>query len=337
MARHWTVAVGIIGLWLAALPGEAAAQRVAWWGGEVQALQTPGKGNGFGYGIYEGVMSASTGQGSITGFFNLCYADADYSNCVFYNDDDGHHFEADFEFTPVGNETQGRRWFDICTNDNNCDVRRPPSFPRVNGNTKGASINTYPIDNQLYAELDFDPYAQFHRYTITVLPSKIIWSIDGRDVMVRARNADIGVRRLSPNYARFDQLLREGQIKLILNVWDGSTGGAGFFGGPGSTNRTSGKAALIRRVTYWPADCVNNDCTVPDRPSFNSDFGSGVFIRNGQRVTMPGDQACAIRDNNSALWQKIRRSDYPVYVSPAHVTCVPDQMRISFTRNEDGS
>ena len=67
----------------------------SWWGGEIHANQT------FGYGIYEATLTPSTGQGSITGFFNLCYSDPGHIKCIQYSTNNSDHLELDMEFTPA--------------------------------------------------------------------------------------------------------------------------------------------------------------------------------------------------------------------------------------------
>jgi hypothetical protein len=68
----------------------------------------------------------SNGQGSITGFFNLCYADASYSNCIAWNPNDSYHLEVDvLEFTPTGNNPGQRRWIESCLSDSDCNVTHP--------------------------------------------------------------------------------------------------------------------------------------------------------------------------------------------------------------------
>src|SRR3954447_15357165 len=118
----WTILLLAIGL-----SSPAYAVGNSWWGGEVQANQTPVAGNGFGYGRYEVTLKASTGAGSITGFFNLCYANNNYQSCILYNPDETRHLEVDGpEFTPTGNDPGARRWIkDGCTSDSTCEVYHP--------------------------------------------------------------------------------------------------------------------------------------------------------------------------------------------------------------------
>jgi hypothetical protein len=330
-AQAWGEQIMKIGIHAAAalsvliVSGPAFAVGNSWWGGEIQANQNPGRGNGFGYGRYEAAIIPSTGAGSITGFFNLCYGDDNYSNCVPYNPDEPHHFEVDgVEFTPTGNDPQNRRWIRTCLKDDDCNVQHPDTPPRVGDNLKAASLNTFPNDNQVYAFLDFNPYGGYHTYQFQVLPDKVIWSIDGKQILSRTTNASIGIRRLDANYARFDQLLRNGQVKLVINVWDGTQGQSGGFGGKSSVQQTTGVAAKIQRVAYYPATCSGSTCKISDNPSFLADFANKKFVKNGQAVTInPQNNLCTPADGakSDTLWLKIARPDYPVYTSTAHVTC----------------
>lgn len=304
--------------------GAAHAVGNSWWGGEILANQTPGKGNGIGYGLYEATLSPSTGQGSITGFFNLCYTpDNDFSKCIDWNRKDPFHLEIDaLEFTPLGDRPQNRRWVDSCTSDADCDVFHPNPAPRTNeGSLKAVSFNTFPGNNQVYARLRFNPYNDFHTYSVLVLPNEIVWKVDGETILTRRRDAGIDIRQLPPGYANFDQLLRHGQLKLRLNVWDGSQGKEGGFGGPPSTQQSTGKEARVQRVAYYAATCSGDDCTLPSEPSFLTDFAAKKFIRDGKEFDLSSTSKVCDKGGNRAFWHLVRRDAFPVYVDPGNVAC----------------
>jgi beta-glucanase (GH16 family) len=307
----------------------ASAEGNSWWGGEVLANQSKGKGNGIGYGLYEATMIPSTGQGSITGFFNICYTPDDYSSCIDYNKKPQFHVEVDtLEFTPLGDESQTwRNWIDTCTSDAECTVYHPSPWPRTNdGNLKAVSFNTFPSNNQVYAKLKFNPYADYHEYSVLVLPNKIVWRVDGEVVLSRTRRADVAMRRLDSDYDRFDQLLRNGQLKLIFNLWDGSQGKEGGFGGPPSTRQTTGQEARVQRVAYYAATCNGDECTLPDQPSFLTDFAKKKFVKDGVPYDLgSADKVCDTGKGNRTFWQLVYRNAFPVYVSPNNVNCTVDR------------
>lgn len=310
-------------LLLASTPAFAVGN--SWWGGEILANQAAGKGNGIGYGLYEAKLIPSTGKGSITGFFNLCYtADNNFADCILYNKKDQFHLEIDaLEFTPLGNNPQNRRWIDSCNSDSDCAVSHPNPPPRTNeGSLKAVSFNTFPGNNQVYARTKFNPYAEYHTYSVLVLPDQIVWKIDGEPILTRTRDAGIDLRKLPPGYANFDQLLRNGRAKLRLNVWDGSQGTEGGFGGPPTTQQSTGQEGRIQRVAYYAATCDGDVCTLPDEPSFLTDFEAKRFIKDGKEFDLnSGAKVCDRNGGNRIFWQLVRRDDFPVYVNPGNVNC----------------
>lgn len=320
--RSFTLAAGVL---LASTPALAVAP--SWWGGEGVANQTPGKGIGIGYGLYEATMIPSTGQGSITGYFNICYVPNNYSKCINFNGEP-FHLEVDtLEFTPLGDKPERRNWINTCLSDSDCQVFHPDTAPRTgDGNLKAVSFNTFPGDNQVYAKLRFNPYADYHQYSVLILPDRIEWKVDGETVLTRDRNATVGVRKLPPGYANFDQLLRNGQMKLIINVWDGSQGGDGGFGGPKTTQQTTGQEARFQRIAYYAATCDGDTCTMPSEPSFLTDFAAKKFRKDNQAWDLnSGSTVCSTGNGNRVFWELIRRNDYPVYVSPGNVSCSYDR------------
>ena len=298
----------------ALLTTQAFAVKPSWWGGEIQANQ------GVGFGRYEVTAIPSTGAGSITGFFNLCYTDNLYQNCIPYNSIDKFHFETDIEFTPTGDENVKRRFIDTCLSDDNCTISYPSPWPRdANKNLQAISFNTFPPDNQLYYKTkDFNSYTGYHTYIFVNLPKEVYWEVDGKKILSRLPHANIGPRNY-PEYPNFNQKLSFKDVKLVINLWDGSQGGNGGFGGPSNVQQTTGKPAQIQRVAYYPAKCNSEgDCTIDSNPSFLMDMQKKQFIKEGKTITSP--QICGGNSANT-LWTKITRTDYPVYVSPGHVIC----------------
>lgn len=290
----------------------------SWWGGEIQAAQA-----GFGYGRYEATLIPGTGVGSITGFFNLCYTN-DYQNCISYNPNDINHFETDVEFTPTGNENRIRRWISsTCLSSSDCRIFRPSPWPRDNNKSLlAASFNTFPHNNQLYSQMN--PYTAYHTYTFVNLPNEVYWMIDDKKILNRTPNGQ-PLPRNYPNYNKFKNILYNKQAKLIINLWDGSQGRSGGFGGPASVIQTEGQPAQIQRVAYYPAMCdLIGNCRISDTPSFLSDFKAGKFIRDGVNlVIQEGNDICSSQNrvNPNTLWFSIMRNAYPVYVAPSHVNC----------------
>jgi hypothetical protein len=315
--------VAAVAAGLALAPAAAFADAQSWWGGEVHAIQKPGKGNGFGYGRFEVSAIAGTGVGSITGIFPLCYSEGNYKECIEYNREDRYHFEIDvLEATPLGNQPQQRRWVEICTTDDNCAVTHPNPPPRDGqGSLKAMSFNNFPKDNQVYVYADASMYSAVQKYVVTVLPGKITWSVNGKQVLVREKNARVGLRGLPERYESFDEILRNGKIQLAMNYWDGTQGDNGGFSGPAFTKVTAGTPAHIERVAFFPADCTGNDCTIAKKASFLADFKAGKFIQNGKTVNKSGVTVCGDKKTSDALFEIIYRNAFPVYVKPGNVQC----------------
>jgi hypothetical protein len=320
MTKRYLAVALIAGLMLA--PEAAFADANSWWGGEVHAVQKPGKGNGFGYGRYEVSAIAGTGVGSITGIFPLCYSEGNYKQCIDYNQEDRYHFEVDIlETTPLGNKPEQRRWIETCTSDDKCDISHPNPAPRDgNGSLKAVSFNTFPRDNQVYAFADASIYTKVQKYVVTILPDKITWSVDGKAVLSRTVDARVDARRLNDRYRDFDEILREGKISLAINYWDGTQGNNGGFSGPAFTKVTAGTPAKIQRVAFYPANCTGDSCKIAKNPSFLADFKGGKFVQNGKTVQVNDGNICS-ENKDSGMFRVIYRNAFPVYVKPANVAC----------------
>ena len=308
---------------LALAPAAALADANSWWGGEIVAVQKPGKGNGFGYGRYEVSAIAGTGVGSITGIFPLCYSEGKYEDCIEYNPEDRYHFEVDIlEATPLGNQPQQRRWVEICTTDANCDVTHPNPPPRDrDGSLKAASFNTFPKDNQVYVYARAGMYDNYQNYVVTILPGEITWSVNGEEVLSRTDTARNGLRRLPDRHESFDNVLRNGKISLVMNYWDGTQGGNGGFSGPAFTKVTSGSPVRIQRVAFYPADCTGDSCTIDQKPSFLADFKSRKFVQDGRWAKVSDATVCGEKKGDDVMFRQIYRNAYPVYVKPSNVKC----------------
>lgn len=300
----------------------ALAVAPSWWGGEIHANQMVG------YGKYEATLIPGTGAGSITGLFNLCYTN-DFKSCVNYNPNDANHFETDVEFTPTGNTQVTRLWVTSCLTDLTCNTYYPNPWPRDgNGNLQAVSFNTFPHDNQLYYQPPFDPYTTAHVYTFVNLPTEVYWEVDGKKILSRVPSSSIGPRNY-PAYVNFKTILQQNQATLIINLWDGSQGASGGFGGPSTVQQTAGNPAIIQRVAYYPATCTTSkvkstNCVISKTPTFLTDFVNNQFIKNGSSVTVKqGDPVCATQSGikDKTFWVMILRTAFPVYVSPGHVTC----------------
>ena len=317
--RHFSAAL-LAGL--VAGPAAALADAKSWWGGEVHAVQKPGKGNGFGYGRFEVTATAGTGVGSITGIFPLCYSEGNYKQCIDYNQEDRYHFEVDIlETTPLGNEPQRRRWIETCTSDSNCAVSHPDPVPRdSDGSLKAISFNTFPRDNQVYAFASGSIYDSPQKYVVTILPKKITWSLNGKEILSRTLDAGTSERRLDSRYADFDEILRDGKISLAMNYWDGTQGNNGGFSGPAFTKVTAGKPARIERVAFFPADCTGDKCTIAKKPSFLADFKANKFVQNRKTVSVTDASVCS-ENKDSGMFRVIYRNAFPVYVKPGNVKC----------------
>jgi len=295
------------------------AVRKAWWGGEIHANQT------FGYGKYEATLIPGAGAGSITGFFNLCYTNNTRTSCISYNPADQYHFETDVEFTPTGNISQQRRWITSpCLSSAKCAVTVPNTqyWPRDSrGLLEAVSFNTFPQDNQVYYRMQ--PYSNYHIYTFVNLPNEVYWEVDGEKILNRMPNGNPDIRN-DPMYKDFKQVAESNQLTMILNIWDGTQGSAGGFGGSSTTKRTQGNV-IVTKVAYYPASCnaQGNNCEISANPTFLTDLTQGKFIKNGVPITIKrGDSICSQdTKNESTFWIPIQRNSYPVYVSPSHVSC----------------
>jgi beta-glucanase (GH16 family) len=311
---------------------DAVAQRQSWLGGELRANQSDGK-FGFGYGRYEIKLKPSTGQGSITGFFNLCFGnDCHTFTCAGC----ASHFEVDvLEFTPTPAGDIGRRpWIETCLKNNGCTISNETksSAPKTNdGSLKTVSFNSFSPDNQVYNYIDFNPYADYHTYSAEVMPTGVVWSVDGKRVLSRVPDNTLGMRTTPSNYKNFDTLLRAGKVQMIVNLWDGTPG----FGGPGDTDRTRGQAAQVQKVAFYPLTntaCTNN-CKIAAQPSFLADFDAKQFKRDNKKIDInkntDSDQICPVTSNRDvcsqggrALFCNIRNfTDQPVFTDPRNVTC----------------
>lgn len=309
----------LLALTLALFAVPALAIKPSFIGSEIQTKQT------MGYGKYSISLKASEGVGSITGFFNLCYANDSYTECVNWNPDDAHHLEMDVEFTPTGDHLLlSKPWVNACLTDD-CASKPLYEAPRTaSASLKAVSFNTYPANNQLYSRLGIDPYTDFNTYTIEVLPNKITWAVNGDKVLTREVGAQNALRVMPQHWDKFNNLLLDKKIKFITNLWDGSQGGNGGFGGGPSIIQTPGTAE-IQKMAYYPAECVNENCTISDEPSFLMDLISNTYIFNGQK--QEGANFCPLFDK---FFTKINRTDYPVYVNPNNVQCTEDKIILKY-------
>lgn len=103
------------------------------------------------------------------------------------------------------------------------------------------------------------------------------------------------------------------------------------WSGNDNTNRTSGTALKVLFVSYKPAACDGNNCTIADKPSFEANFMTGTYIKDGKSVGL-NPVLCTDTNDNSALFWKIKRGppNFPVYVSPNNVTCTGKGIEMFF-------
>lgn len=308
----------IIEIALCLISASVLAKAPSFIGSEIVAKQS------MGYGRYIIKLKPATAVGSITGFFNLCYTD-DFENCISYNPNDENHLEMDVEFTPTGYNPAKRNWMKNCTDDTTCQIYHPSPEPRVDDSLSAVSFNTFPHDNQVYYQIN-NPYADFHTYSIDVFPNQITWSVDGTAVLTRDIDATNFIRAMPPKWATFNDLLKNNKITMVANIWDGSQGGNGGFGGGPDIIQTPGQAE-IQLIAYYPATCNGNKCTIDANPSFLVDFVKHQYIQNGGPI-QSGD-ICGSK--LSDLFNFILRTDYPVYVDPKNVQCAADRLILKYS------
>lgn len=147
------------------------------------------------FGRYEVVMTAASGYGVISSFFT-------YTGPYFGDT----HEEIDFEF--LGRDTT-KVWLNRFANGEKLPGR--------------------------WIDLGFDAADAPHLYTLDWLPDRLVWSVDGRELM-----------RVTADETAIPQIPQ----RIYLNIWGGAAGQEGWSGAAPDTVRAR---ARYHCVSYRPA------------------------------------------------------------------------------------